>query len=138
MSHSFVVKASHSTNERQDMLHANPFRRAACEALSRDRWVLAMRPEVARATGRVAQKTHLLRTCIRKEKAAVPATKVNTLEVFISKFSSSSPCPARSLRGSLGGLDQGSGRYLQAGGPNGREGMGGEGKLSSNVSLSTF
>lgn len=40
-------------------------------------------------------------------------TKVKSLEVFIRKLSSS--CPARSLRGSLGGLDHGFGRYLHRG-----------------------
>jgi len=69
--------------------------------------------------------THVFRTCIRRENAAVPAAKVKTLEVFMRRFSSSPACPARSLSGSLGGLDHGSGRYLLG---CKRKGRGGEGK----------
>lgn len=46
---------------------------------------------------------------MRREKAAVPVTKVNNLEVFIKTLSSSS---ARSLKGSWGGFVHGFGRYL--------------------------
>lgn len=85
--------------------------------------------KITKLRGRVGKtQTHVLRKCIRKENAAVPATKVKTLDALISKFSSKS-CPARSLSGSLGGLDHGSGRYLWAG----KEGQGREGKGRERV-----
>lgn len=54
--------------------------------------------------------TYLLRTCIRKEKLAVPIPKVKTLEAFIRKLS---PSSVLSLRGSSGGSAHGCGRYLE-------------------------